>query len=220
MYVALKDDVEQKYRDNLLWSGISIASGGLAYDSLNKMAPGSSANSRNGYRIMVQSIEILGLVAINTAINADYLLMSNNDTIAIDLVLDTQCNGSTVTAADIFQTSSPVDFQLLTNENRFQILATKIIDLFHPVSAYVTHSGTFADGDGTILHSTNYLIGKMWRSFRIFVEMDIPIAFQSGGPGDNVTNVKSNNLVVIVRSMFNNVSYIPTMRSRIRYYDC
>jgi len=113
------------------------------------------------------------------------------------VVLDKQCNGAAPNVDDILETTDWQSFNNLANKNRFRTLYDKTFVL-NPLSA---------SGDGTAND-----FGEYDRAFTFFKKCSIPIEFDSTTGA--ITEIKSNNLVILAISDTSNT--VTTMNSKIR----
>jgi len=186
---AVLSDLEIKNVDNntLLWvtmaagpgAGSATVTGTNAYinasGSLNIIAQGSTANQREGRKVIVKGIEsrfIFTLASTATAAN------TTNDCRLIT-VLDKQANGAAFLEAILFETAGLGTNNLysMANAQRFQILSDETFTLNAQASV----------GGNSVAPSTTKVVK---------LTTNIPLEF--GSNAGTISDLRSNNLVHVL----------------------
>lgn len=169
--------------------------------SLNLVPTGTSANTRDGRKIVVEGIEQ----------HYNFTLASSTDstrtsmTVRVITLVDTQANGASFDPATLFVSSSYGAYTTaalynLDNMKRFRILEDKTFELV----AQAGIGGTAASV-------------AVQKNFSSKMAVKVPIEFSGTGTPD-ITNVRANNLVTVILTA-GAASTVVTCQgtSRIRY---
>ncbi len=163
--------------------------------SLLLIAQGTDESERIGRKIMVTSITTKVHVFLPCTTNS----CLTHDTFIIKLMLDTQCNETDASNADIVdQVTNYQSFNNLANRTRFVTLWSKVVNLQNVSGA----------GNGT----TN-TFGEMSVDFTMHHRAMIPIEYDAVTGA--VTSITSNNLFLFSCSRHGLCGYIS--RTRIRF---
>lgn len=201
--------IERKFYDTEV-SNTTVAAGGPAgaeldpptVNCLSAPAQGDGESQRDGRKIVIKGVFLKG-----------FLEMANNTSAAeragpvrIAVVLDTQTNGSQLSAEHVYKnpTSAYLDaceFRNLQYSSRFKILTDKVINP-GPVQAYY-------DADS----GTHTGMSKLW-SINL-PNLDIPVTFTSSSEG--VASVADNSLHVIAMKSANGGSIKCSYNARLRF---
>lgn len=204
--------MENKFYDTAVNAKAIVAAGSMAgletdpltYNCISAPAQGDGESNRDGKKIIINSVDVNGVILISQQINqtiADY-----GAKIMIALVQDTQTNGAQLNSEDVYTNpgtsaitcASP--FRNLQYSTRFKVLAVHQVIIQPPPLAY----------DGTNMEQA----GSFY-DFRFNKKVNIPVTFT--GTTEGVANVVDNSLHVI--SMASDVLLIPTLyyNARIRF---
>ena len=123
---AGRTSVEHKYLDTD-FGGLVVGTGGIRQDTINLVPRGDAASERIGHKIVIQSVSWRYTLTTNSE-------NSDGASVRMLLILDRQCNGSTVNFTDVFDDTEPGAVRALTyrrmeNESRFVVLYDKIHDI-------------------------------------------------------------------------------------------
>lgn len=163
--------------------------------SLNEIAQGEKEDERNGRKITIKSIEIQYTITKPSTTNPGL----TDEGFTLELNLDKQSNGDTVTNADLWAVpSSYMSFPNLENSSRFRKLRRK-------EGVINSTSGANADNSGNHTYGSNILRGTLNKT-----GLNIPILF-SGTTGSGNT-IKSNNVYLWAAGSTGNL----TLDARIR----
>ena len=162
--------------------------------SINLIAQGVTESQRVGRKCTIRSIAWRGQLKLTNPAGSGGPI---SQTTRLMVVLDKQCNGAAPNVDDILETTDWQSFNNLANKNRFRTLYDKTFVL-NPLSA---------SGDGTAND-----FGEYDRAFTFFKKCSIPIEFDSTTGA--ITEIKSNNLVILAISDTSNT--VTTMNSKIR----
>lgn len=185
---------ELKFHDRQL-DEVSIPSAGVVSTSIHLIVQGTTESQRIGRRINIRSINWRFRIKLpQTTAVAD-----THDTIRVIMFLDKQANGTNATTAVILQTSSYQSFNNLANKMRFRTLMDR------------TYTLDSSAGAGSV---TTYGIRVIDDTF--YKKCNIPIEFS--GPNGSITEIRSNNIAMLVISELNVISSF-TSKVRVRYSD-
>ncbi len=165
-------------------------------------AIGDDASSRDGKHIIIQSLEIKGMVYSGALANQTAKL--EKAALFIAVVLDTQTNGNTINSEDVFKNIAGVDlFNSIPHRNpmfgkRFKVLKTWHFNVIPGNTAY---DGTNMETDGT------YLSFEWYKKMRLAVNMN-------AGTSADVANVIDNSIHVIAFQRFSQLNFGYTARIR------
>ncbi len=187
---------ELKFFDLDIDDAVVAASGVIAQDSCNKIAQGVTEVQRVGRKCTIK------------AVNWRYLLIlpqqdaqatpAPGESIRVIVYLDKQCNGATATNTGILESADFQSFNNLANKNRFTILMDK------------THSVNYntlgSDGAGVI--SSNQVL----KNYQWYKKCNIPIEFDAATGA--ITEIRSNNIGVLLVSQNGTVGFFSKMRLR------
>ncbi len=124
---------------------------------------------------------------------------SSTDTIRIVMFLDKQCNGATAGATEILETSDFQSFNNLANKSRFRTL----MDRTYVLNASIAGNGTANESAQFGVHDS------------FFKKVNIPIEFDSTAGA--ITEIRSNNIGVMIMSQFGLVAF--DSKIRLRFSD-
>lgn len=185
-----------KFHDSDLNDAV-IASGGVITDSLNHIVAGTGENERVGRKCTLKKVFWTGHVTLPEVVAA--ATPGPYDRVRLILYLDKQANGATVAnTTDILENAVFDSYRNLVNSGRFVILCDKKITLNYPTLA--------SAGAGSYSHTA------ISRPFSLFKNINVPIEF-SGTTG-GMSEIKSNNLGVLVFSENGIAGLVSTVRLR------
>lgn len=155
--------VELKYFDAVKTQtalSTSWAGGELdpAANCLGVPTQGSGATNRDGTRIIVKSLQVQGV--ISRSITQDSTDSRNPSVVQLALVMDTQANGGTINAEDVYADTDPEvpGVRVLANSSRYKVLKTECFNM----------NDTSAISDGA---STGSIAGNS-HHFKWFIKMN------------------------------------------------
>ncbi len=125
------------------------------------------------------------------------------DTVRIILYLDKQANGATAAVTDILESADYDAFNNLANKSRFRTLCDKWITL--------NYAGMASDGAGVVSQA------RVVRQFNMFKKLNVPLEFLGVANPAAMTEVRSNNLGVLLISRFGLMTF--DSKVRIRFSD-
>jgi len=178
-------------------SPTSAAPDNPAGDSLNLIAQGTTKNERIGNKLMLHAIRLKGSLIMPTSAT------STNSWARIVLVLDKQANGAVPAPSDIFESTAAATtdlfaFQNMDNADRFQIIKDKRINI---------------EPAGYGVQSTSQ--AQVVKFFKMNHKCKTEIAYSSTTGA--ITEVKSNNYVVVLFSSAGSVTF--TGKSRVYWRE-
>lgn len=174
-----------------------VLPGGGTSTGMNLVAQGVTEKTRVGRKMIVKSIHLKGWV--NYPSNA---AGGSPGLVKIALVWDKQANGAYPSWADVYEIDEPYSPRNLANSQRFVILK----------EFYFSLSSTAGSGNGT----TDKFSGQS-KIIKYFKKCNIPIEFDSTTGA--ITEVKSNNLLLIADAKGQDDTIIGHLHSRIRFTD-
>ncbi len=188
---------ELKFFDVAIDDAVVAATAAIAIDSCVKIAQGTTENTRIGRKCTVKSInwhftvQLAGGVATTTS----------SDVVRVLLYLDKQCNGATATNANILEDITDFQsFNNLANKNRFRTLMDRTYALNASAGGGNTGSATY---------------GEFVIQDAFYKKCNIPIEYDSTAGA--ITEIRSNNIGVLLISQGNTSAF--TSQMRIRFSD-
>ena len=175
-----------------------VATAGFINAALCTIAEGTTESTRIGRKITIKSINWRFNLELPSAAGAGG--SAAGDTIRVMMVLDKQANGATVNVGDILETANFQSFNQLVNKDRFRTLMDRTYDI--GANGFAGDGGTNDTGLSTM-------------SDTFFKKCNINI--QYNGNTGAITEVKSNNLHVLLISSNGLVGFDGKMR--LRYTD-
>jgi len=172
---------------------------GFILPSLNLVVQGITEDTRVGRKMTIKSINWHMQAATPTYEGT--VDPGQGDALRVILYLDKQCNGAAAGVTDILESAGWQEFRNLAENQRFDILMDKTIDI---------NPGTLAsfavnDFNGVrIRHSSSF-----------FKKCNIPIEYN--GPSGLIGTIRSNNLGVLIIAANGTADFISKVR--IRYSD-
>jgi len=169
---------------------------GVFKPSFNLIGQGVGENQRIGNQIVAKRIEIRCKCS-NEAVS----LVTAGCVWSVALVLDKQCNGASPSTGDIFEdvaSDGPLAYNRIENKDRFVILRRKI----------------FANNTLALPNTTSG--GKVYKYFSWSVPLNFKINY--GGPTNAITEIKSNNLMLVAMTDNNTGTLI--VQQRFKFIDC
>ncbi len=171
---------------------------------LNTVTQGDGEQQRDGRKIMMKSISVVGVIEQLSQANQAAGFVAPNFFVA--LVLDKQTNGATINSEDVYinpggnaiTATSPL--RNLQQISRFKVL--KLIKLVAPL-IQMTYDGT------------NIEVGGYTLPFRMDVKLEVPVTYSAST--ETVANIVDNSLHVIAYA--SNIGGAPQMsyNSRLRF---
>jgi hypothetical protein len=183
---------EQKFLDTTYAQTGQVSSGTITYPSVNLIAQGAGESERIGRKVTLKSLLLRYVCVLNNTTSPG----STEDVVRVIVFLDKQCNGQAATVTDILETANHLSFNNLANKNRFSILCDQSSDL--------NSNGAIAAGFGEVVHTRSK-----------YLRLNHAVEF-SGATGA-ITEIRSNNIGILVITKGNNSLWNATVR--IRYSD-
>lgn len=205
--------IENKFYDtNLNLTGITAntdATGGEVDPSSTSMistpAVGDGEQNRDGKRIMINSVQVNGVLLVQPQVNQTSA--DNQPQIMVALVLDTQTNGAQLNSEDVFKNlnnqgaTTVVPLRNLLFASRFRVLKSEVFTLSPPT---VTYDGTNVEQGGVQTH------------FNWYLPLQLPVNFNAGTTA-SVANVIDNSLHLIAYTMSTDSTPQIAYNARIRF---
>jgi len=192
-------NVELKFHDTTPDSGEIEEVGGYIHN-LNLIAIGASPDQRIGRKIVVKQI------AGNLIIDNKYY---EGDEVAISVILDKQCNGQDPNMDDIFTGGKPYDFPDIYNSKRFQILYNKFFAL--------NSMNYTAEKEAGENNQDKDKYARINKTIAFKIKCNIPIDFNDTIGNANIAMIRSNNLLLVARSVHGTSKV--TGKTRIMFSD-
>lgn len=175
---------------------------------LSSPAQGDGATSRDGKRIVIDSIYVKGMVQREQL--EDQTNPPPPEKVYVALVLDTQSNGAQLNSEDVFlniaanAATNVCPLRNLTNSERFRIIDTALLDL--DIQAFSIEADNLMSWGG---------ITKEFTFYHKFKDGGLPVNFLANSSGGTVGSVVDNSLHIIAFS----ISATATIcyNSRIRF---
>lgn len=145
---------------------------------------GSGASNREGTRILVKSLQVVGFV--QRYLGQDQADMRSASVVQVALVMDTQTNGVQLNAEDVYTASTCPGTRVMANTSRYKVLRTQCFDM------YDTAAGT----DGA---NTNSVIGNGYH-FAWFIKLNQAVNFIDGAGAGAVADIKDVSFHIIART--------------------
>lgn len=189
-------DVEMKYRDNTFGPTTILTTGTVAMATICNVAQGDAENQRIGRKITIKKINIRGTLpyvegATNTA----------SEWTRIMVVLDKQCNGTTVTPDLYLQTQDVYSYRNLVNSSRFQTLWER----------------KFTFNKTPYWNGTAALAPEAVMTWNVNLKGNWTIEYDATATTGAVTTIRSNNIFILAINETGATQIKGTVR--IRYTD-
>lgn len=190
---SLPSSNEKKYFETGLAS-VADLSAGLIVPSLNLIPQGTTDKTRIGNKVTIRNINMRFVASID---NQTAITMANG-ILRVILYVDKQANGAAATVADLISVANVTGFRNMDQVDRFTILKDKVYTI-EPKCANATSTST-AD-----------------RMYKISKKVNIPVHFSSTTGA--ITEVRSNNIGILLFGNFNSVNFAQTGLARIKFTD-
>ncbi len=192
---------ELKFHDIDVDDAVVAATGTIQNGgSINLIGQNTTESTRIGRKCTIKSIGWRYTISLpeNNGVSSP----PNPDTVRVLLYQDTQANGATAAVTDILESADYQSFNNLSNKTRFMTLMDKTVAL-----NYTTGLGTGADSDYTSVR----------KEFSYFKKCEIPIEFSGVADPSVITEVRSNNLGVLLISQAGIAKF--DSKFRLRFSD-
>lgn len=186
--------VETKFKDGNYDFGAVAVTGEL--QNMVLVPQDTTESGRIGRKITLTSCSVRLMIELPET-DDDH---DTADILRVIVFIDKQANGATPACADILETATLLAFNNLANKGRFRTLADRRYEI----------SSSTGSGNGTTDH-----FGAQRRYEELHFKLNLPIEY-SGTTGA-ITEVKSNNLGILVLSKEGVVNLVT--KWRIRYLD-
>ncbi len=169
------------------------------FQNINLIAQNVTESGRVGRKCTVRSISIRGIGQLASGTVAT----ATSAALRCRLVLDTQCNGTNITAAQLFEADTYQSFLNLANRTRFRVLWDGTFKLCSPAGGPASTTTTTYGEDLALIE---YHKNGNW-----------PLEFDNTTGA--VTEIRSNNLVFVTQAAGVDGNIITTLQCRIRFSD-
>lgn len=178
-----------------------MSTGVIVADSVCLIGQGITESLRIGRKCTIKSINWRGSIVQSVLAAATI-----RDVIVIRLMLyqDMQANGATAAVTDILATADPQSFNNLANKGRFKTFYDKRFTL-RPATAV---------GNGTANDSAVTRI-----AFQFFKKCDIPLEFSGVATPAAITEMRSNNIGVMMLIEDQTTAISMQSKMRLRFSD-
>lgn len=172
-----------------------VATAGNIVNTMIVIPQGTTESERIGRKVVISKVMVHYFIElVNTA-----TLLDGSDVCRVIFYIDKQTNGATATVLDILQTADEQSFRNLENSGRFTVL----MDRQHSINA------TAASGNG----SANDM-SQRTQAYKFYKSCNIPVEYDSTTGA--ITEIKSNNVSVMVISKYAHCHFNSTWRFRYR----
>ncbi len=178
----------------------AIVANGGAVTTLLQIAQGTTESERLGRKITLRSINC----RFEITLPSTTVVASTSDVIRVLIVQDKQCNGAIPPWATILESNDYQSFNQLANKSRFRTL----MDRTYAIQA------TAGSGQGTT-NTKEYAEAHISDTF--FKKCNIPIEYDNSGTTGAITEIRSNNILLLLISRDNVAGFFS--KFRFRYSD-
>ncbi len=169
---------EKKFFDSVVDDAV-IATGGLIFNSVNKIAQGTTESERVGRKCTIVNIGWKMSITLPAATNSS----NTSDIVRLIMFIDKQANGATATVTGILESADYLAFNNLANKSRFRTLMDRTYAL----------SAKAGGGDGTTEdYAEEEITDSFYKKCRIPIEFDATLGA--------ITEIRSNNVGILVIS--------------------
>ncbi len=166
--------------------------------SINLIGQGTGESVRIGRKCTIRKIGWKW-----TMQNSSIATANAQNVIRLILYLDKQANGATATITDILESNSFISHRNLANSGRFQIL----MDRNYTFNPSIGGNGTALDTAG------------MDKAGSFYRNVNIPLEFTGTATPADITEIRSNNLGVLILGKQNINSTVFASKMRLRFSD-
>lgn len=184
--------LELKFKDTSISDPV-VAATGFISTNLLLIPQGTSDNTRIGRLITLRSIGF----KFQWKLPSKTVVTDMTDTVRVMVIQDKQANGTLPAVGDILKQTELVSFNELNNKRRFRTLMDRVYDM---------NSSGMA-GNGTTQDSMEVVRYDSW-----FKKLNMPIDYSSSV--GSITELKSNNIFVLLISTDGNCSFDGNVRMR------
>ena len=182
----------------------SVGTGYVVRDTnMLEIPQGDGPSARDGQKIVVKKIQL----KLKISSNSQSVTIPTPVTMRIFLILDTQTNGTAMTAAlvnsEVFTNAVHTGFRHLDNASRYKILMAKTWNFSWSAGA----------GDGT---AANDWTGRVFTDYFEW-NGSLPVEWDTADTTGDITNVKTNS-ISLVSLCDSAVTISCTVNKRIRFY--
>lgn len=191
---------ELKFFDSVL-ADSTLAQNGTIFPSINLIEQGITESSRIGRRCTIVQINWrfrLSLAAVDAVAVPGF-----GQSFRILMYVDKQTNGATAAITDILEFDHWLSFRNLANTSRFQILYDRTTRLDYKTLA--------SDGAGVVSSA------QVFADKTFFKKCHIPLEFD--GTSGAITEIRSNNIGVLIMTAENTTTSGINGRLRLRFSD-
>lgn len=203
--------VEGTQPTNLTTDGTATHPTYAIVQSFNQIAQGDSQSTRDGNKILVDSLFVRYTCVAQQRDFAAPPTASSNRYFRVIIFLDTQCNGAIAPIDNLLDlgASNQMPFFAYNNVNstgRYKILHDKMVELPVPTAYYSTGG-------------TPYHISEVEKNGEVYLK-GLNLEIRYGGASSNMADVFNNNIgMLILASGATAAEYAFGFRSRLRFYD-
>ncbi len=185
---------EMKFHD-LDIDDTPVPSAGAITDSVNKIPQGVTEVQRVGRKCVIKQISW----RFEIQLTATAVATETSDIVRVLLYLDKQCNGATAAIGEILETADYQSFNNLANKSRFRTLMDRTY-------AITCTAGSGRGSTDTLSYGESTLVDDFYK------KCNIPIEFDASNGA--ITEIKSNNIGVLLISKDDNPNFRSKMRLR------
>jgi len=193
-YRAGAGDQERKFHDLDVDDAV-VATGGTV-THLNVIAQGVTEATRVGRKCTITHIGWRYTVRLPETVQQ--ASPTAGDTVRLMLILDKQANGAIPSVTDVLESAEYQSFNNLANKGRFRVLMDRTIDINYLVMA--------SDA------ASKYDQGQVEQSDSFYKKCNITIEYDSTTGA--ITEVRSNNLLLLAISSQGTASFVSKLRLR------
>jgi len=208
IYRFIKEvEIKCKTRTSTVEIGALGVNGGVLVASIPEIDPGTKIDERIGDTIYAMAVNIRGKIFGQTfveyndlapSLGLKYLIPFSSGFIKVVLILDKQPNNELVGWYDVFEqqfsSDSPLEFQIISDTQRFKILNTETIHVDTTVTASVA---TAFPAVGDLVTHTIYTRPGFYKYFEINHNFEVPLPIEFREQTDIGTDITTNNIILL-----------------------
>lgn len=169
--------------------------------SINLIGQSTTESTRIGRKCTIKQIQWKWNIQRIALLNASGA--AGGEVVRLIMYLDKQANGQTAAVTDILESDNYESFRNLANTSRFRILMDRMI----------TMNPTVGAGDGAVND-----FGSTERMGTFYKSCNIPLEFSGVANPADITELRSNNLCVLVLSKIGAITVLDS-KLRLRFSD-
>lgn len=194
---------ESKYYDSNFQGYSVLAAGGNFLNTICNMQRGTSPVERVGERVSVKSIQGRFQFTADAQAATNYNALKPYGVIKIQLVQDTQCNGTPAVPTEVMRTNIdngsgvsiwPDKMRDITYSARYKVLWEEVCVVKGQITTAVNE---FTPSTGVTITYGHFVTFDLYHK-EFFKKVNIPIRYDGQSGPITVANIRTNNLFVLV----------------------